>query len=113
MAATNVQAQPAMQNWSFEPIIQPVIGKQESDSVDFDPKEHIAFEPPTTIIKMKDLGFDEDTGISPVAVSQPFKLFSESAIHQMRAEVLSRHVMSTYAYKSNIAPCQLRGYSPK
>ncbi|KAI9670369.1 MAG: hypothetical protein M1817_004412 [Caeruleum heppii] len=38
---------------------------------------------------MADIGLPPDTGISPMAVSQAFPLFSQEAIEIMRAEVLS------------------------
>lgn len=62
---------------------------------------------------MKDIGYAEDTGISPVAVSQPFQLFSKDAVEQMRAEILSPHMPEAHAFRSNLAANQLRGYSPK
>ncbi|EON65023.1 hypothetical protein W97_04258 [Coniosporium apollinis CBS 100218] len=79
----------------------------------FDPAKHLAFTPPSQIIKMKDLGFSETVGVSPVAVSEPFQMFSSEAIQQMRAEILKPEVMEQCNYRSNIAACQLRGYSSR
>lgn len=62
---------------------------------------------------MKDIGYSDETGISPVAVSQPFRLFSNEAVEKFREEVLSEEVMTKCSYKSNIAPLQLRGHVPK
>ena len=62
---------------------------------------------------MKDIGLPEDKGISPVAVSEPFPLFTEEAVMRMRAEVLSESVMKNCQYSSNLAQCQLRGYADK
>jgi len=62
---------------------------------------------------MKDIGYREDTGVSPVAVSQPFRLFSQEAVERFREEVLSDEVRAKYSYKSNLAPLQVRGYAPK
>lgn len=62
---------------------------------------------------MKDIGFQEDLGVSPVAVSEPFPLFSSEAIQQMRAEFMKPEVFEDHKYSSNIAACQLRGYAPK
>lgn len=113
MAAADVLAQPAMPKATFRPIIHEAPAKSKAGRIDFDPKKHIQFKPPPEIIMMKDLGYAEDTGVSPVAVSQPFQLFSQDAIHQMRAEVMNPKVMEECKYQSNIAACQIRGYSPK
>ena len=60
---------------------------------------------------MTEIGLDKDIGISPVAVSEPFQLFSEEAIKQMRAEVLRSEVISNFQYSSNVAQAQLRGFA--
>lgn len=80
---------------------------------DFDPTRHLAFTPPSKIYTMKDLGLPEDKGISPVAVSEPFHLFSQEAIMRMRQEVLSPEVLNNCQYSSNLSQCQLRGFANK
>lgn len=84
-----------------------------SDAVSFEPKKHLAFTPPSRVIMMKDIGLPEDLGVSPVAVSEPFQLFSSDAIQQMRTEIMKPEVVENNKYSSNIAACQLRGYAPK
>lgn len=113
MAAVDVLASLGPLKAVFKPIIQDAPIKQKTGEVDFDPKKHIEFKPPTEIIMMKDLGFAEDTGVSPIAVSQPFQLFSQDAIHLMRGEVMDPTVMEECKYRSNIAACQIRGYAPQ
>ncbi|KAL1972380.1 hypothetical protein VTN31DRAFT_6794 [Thermomyces dupontii] len=81
------------------------------ERVTFDPSKHLVYTPPEKVWTMKELGFPEDRGISPVGVSEPFPLFSEEAVKQMRAEVLSENVWKHYRYSSNLSPCQLRGYA--
>lgn len=61
---------------------------------------------------MEELGYSNDSGVSPIAVSNPFKLFTEEAVQLMRDEVLSDEVQNGYSYTSDIAPKQLRGYAP-
>ena len=113
MAAADVSIFPGMPRAAFKPIIQEACAKRKAAAADFDPKRHIEFKPPPEIIMMKDLGFAEDTGVSPVVVSQPFQLFSQEAVHQMRAEVMNPKVMEECKFQSNIAACQIRGYAPK
>lgn len=100
---------------ALPPHIKPIIERQTSrrDGSDFDPKKHIAFKQPSQVISMKDLGYPEGAGVSPVAVSQPFPLFSPEAVQQMRSEIFSKEVMDNCQYRSNLAACQFRGYSAK
>jgi hypothetical protein len=79
----------------------------------FDPQKHLAFEAPKFVHTMEDIGYSSTSGVSPVAVSEPFRLFSEEAVDIMRGEVLDKEVQEKYSYTSDIAPKQLRGYAPK
>lgn len=85
----------------------PAVGKL------FNPARDLAFEEPKHIHTMEELGFSAGKGVSPVAVSDPFPLFSEEAINIMRSEVLDPEVLEKYSYTSDIAPRQIRGYAPK
>lgn len=87
--------------------IQPLVPE-----VTFDPAKHLNFKPPPKVWSMKEIGL-ENVGIAPMAVSDPFPLFSEEAIQQMRSEVLSKVVMDNCAYSSNLSNLQLRGFAPK
>ncbi|KAK5089249.1 hypothetical protein LTR70_006872 [Exophiala xenobiotica] len=78
----------------------------------FDPFKHLNHEPPKKIYGMAEIG-RSGQGISPNAVSEPFPLFTEEAIEQMRSEILSKPVLENCQYSSNIAACQLRGFAPK
>ncbi|KAL8908749.1 MAG: hypothetical protein Q9207_000606 [Kuettlingeria erythrocarpa] len=97
-------------NW--KPVIEPSSADKIATG-DFDPKEHLQYEPPSKVHTMKDLNLPENTGISPIAVSEPFRLFASGAIHRMRAEVLSKSVWDNCQYSSNLAQCQLRGFAAK
>lgn len=79
----------------------------------FDPAQHLEYTPPAKILSMEDLGYPESRGVSPIGVSEPFTLFSEEAVKQMRAEILSDVVWKDYQYSSELAQCQLRGYAAK
>lgn len=60
---------------------------------------------------MKELGFDGH-GISPIAVSEPFPLFTEEAIKQIRAEVFSEPVLEACQYTSTFAKNMVRDMGP-
>ncbi|TAQ90472.1 hypothetical protein B7494_g1200 [Chlorociboria aeruginascens] len=85
----------------------PAVGKL------FVPSAHLAYEEPKYIHTMEDLGYTASQGVSPVAVSEPFPLFSEDAVNIMRREILDKEVLENYSYASDIAPKQIRGYAPK
>jgi len=79
----------------------------------FKPYQHIAYEEPSQVYTMEDIGYTASSGVSPVAVSEPFRLFSEEAVSLMRAEILDPVVQERYSYTSDIAQKQLRGYAPE
>ncbi|CAG8364084.1 unnamed protein product [Penicillium salamii] len=74
----------------------------------FDPQKHLEFHPPSGIITMKDIGL-QGHGISPVAASEPFPLFTTAAIKQIRAEIFSEPVLRDCQYSSSFAKNMVRG----
>ncbi|KAI0016427.1 hypothetical protein F4780DRAFT_759336 [Xylariomycetidae sp. FL0641] len=95
---------------------RPIIMEQEASNVsndEFEPTRHLAFKDAPKVHTMKDLGLPEDTGISPIAVSEPFPLFTQEAVMRMRQEILSADVLNNCQYSSNLAQCQLRGFANK
>lgn len=111
MAAAAVLPNSPSSKPSWTPII--VNSQVEGKKEDFDPKRHLAYNAPSKIYSMRDLGLPEDKGISPVAVSEPFHLFSQEAVMRMRQEVLSPEVLNNCQYSSNLSQCQLRGFANK
>lgn len=109
-------AVPSKRKWTeTEPLIDSIdtmAARKNLETVTFDAATHLDFQPPTKIHTMKELGLG-DKGISPVAVSEPFQLFTADAITQMRSEVLSDAVRDNCTYSSNLAHCQLRGFAPQ
>ncbi|CAJ2501263.1 Uu.00g041160.m01.CDS01 [Anthostomella pinea] len=106
-ASIPAQAKPA-----WKPIImEPQASK--ADDVEFDPDLHLSFKEAPKVHTMTDLGLPEDTGISPIAVSEPFPLFTFDAVMRMRQEILSPEVLGNCQYSSNLAQCQLRGFVNK
>ncbi|KAI0834690.1 hypothetical protein F5Y06DRAFT_306580 [Hypoxylon sp. FL0890] len=98
---------------TLEPIIDGPRPSDKPPRVDFDPEKHLQFEPPSSVLTWEDLGYPKDHGISPIAVCQPFRLFSDDAIQQMRAEIFQQEVMENYRASSTIAAMQVRGYAEK
>ncbi|KAI1208038.1 uncharacterized protein F4807DRAFT_162981 [Annulohypoxylon truncatum] len=112
MAAAAVLPAPVDTKRNWTPIITaPAVSTVGNDA--FDPSRHLAFKETPKVYTMKEIGLPEDTGISQVAVSEPFPLFTEEAVMRMRQEVLSPEVLSNCQYSSNLAQCQLRGFANK
>jgi hypothetical protein len=86
---------------------------ESTDYPVFDPEKHLVFHGTVKTHSMDDIGLPMTNGISPVAVSEPFPLFSEEAVNIMRAEVLAEDVLENYSWTSDIAPKQVRGYAQK
>ena len=98
------------------PELKPIINGMATKKVsadDFDPAKHVDFKAPSKIHTMSDLKLPEGTGVSPVAVSEPFHLFTEETVQRMRAEIFSKNVWENCQYSSNLAQCQLRGFAAK
>jgi hypothetical protein len=79
------------------------------ERVSFDPKRHLNIVPPAKITTMKEIGLD-GAGISPNAISEPFPIFTEEAIRQMRAELFSESVLANCQYSSTFASNMIRCY---
>ncbi|TVY14862.1 hypothetical protein LARI1_G006696 [Lachnellula arida] len=87
--------------------------EQTSSGPLFIPSKHLAYDEPKHIHTMEDIGYSAANGVSPMAVSEPFRLFSEEAVDVMRDEIFNVEAGDEYTYASNIAPKQLRGYAPR
>lgn len=85
---------------------------RQTERVPFDPKQHLAFTPPKNIVTMKDIGL-EGHGISPNAVSDPFPLFTQDAMLQMRAELFSEWSVENCRFSSDLIPNVVRGLKPE
>lgn len=92
------------------PLASNGYGRTEPHAAAFHPDQHLAFQPPESIMSMKDIGYGEGVGVSPMAVSQPFQLFSPKAVQNFRNEILSPKVLEKYSCQSNIAASHLRGF---
>lgn len=78
---------------------------------EFDAVKHLGFQHPTSVVTMKDIGL-EGHGISPIAVSEPFPLFTEEAIQQMRAEIFSDEVVRDCQFASSFNKSMIRCMGP-
>ncbi|CAG9998248.1 unnamed protein product [Clonostachys byssicola] len=78
----------------------------------FTPSKHLIYSPPSKVWSLRDLGYPDSQGISPFGVSEPFRLFSDDAIDEMRRELFTnRNIWTDHRFSSKYAECQLRGYA--
>lgn len=90
-------------------IPQEIIDEARAVPVEsWNPKKHVA--PKTEVVQllMKDIGL-EGHGISPIAVTDPFPLFTEEAIIQIRREIFSESVLRDCRFKSDFNANMIRG----
>lgn len=85
---------------------------RETEAETWDAGRHLSYQPPTNVHTMKDIGL-EGHGISPVAVTDPFPLFTEDAMLQMRREIFSDEVLQDCQYGSDFIANMVRGMGPK
>ena len=78
--------------------------------VEFDAEKHTCFQPPSRRYTMEEWGYGGQ-GISPIASSDPFPLFTPEAVQQVRRELLSESVLSNCQFGSTFTKNMIRGYS--
>ena len=85
----------------LQPPINPTLGKRRSEDDlgkernnenIFITNKHLIFSPPKYIWILIDIGLNNNTVITPFAVSGNFLLFSAAAIGKMRGELLTDEV---------------------
>lgn len=114
MAQVDVHPAPVHPAFNIKPIIKNAWDSPSAKpTVAFDAAKHLAYSEDPKVLSMKDLGLPEDVGISPVAVSQPFPLFTEEAVGVMRSEIFAQEVWDNCLYSTEFAKCQLRGHCPR
>ena len=78
----------------------------------YDYNRHVNFQPPKKSLSMEELGYGGQ-GITPHAVSDPFPLFSEEGVEQMRREIFSEVVLEKHQYESSFIKNLIRGHCPE
>jgi hypothetical protein len=109
-----VDSRPAAHKFDIKPIIKEKLSSAGARScVAFQPETHLAYQEEPKVLTMKDIGLADDVGISPVAISESFPLFTEEAINLMREEIFTNEVWNNCLHSTEFAGCQLRGHCPK
>lgn len=79
----------------------------------FDPVKHMNYSKPTELTTLEELGLETSKAISPVAITNPFPLFSNEGVEAIRADVFRREVVGKHIFKEPKRPgyYKLRGYA--
>jgi hypothetical protein len=77
----------------------------------FDPKKHLCFQPPDSLLTLEELGLSGEKSISPVAITQPFPLFTIEAVKEMRADLFRKEVVGKHGNATFKGCYKMRGYS--
>lgn len=90
--------------------VEPLIASPSAPQ-NFDPSKHLCFEPPKSLVTLKELLLSEKNAISPVAITEPFPLFTLEGVKQMRADLFRAEVVNKHAYRTKSRCFKMRGYS--
>lgn len=97
-----------------KPIIQDTLRPRSANkSVQFDPDQHLAQAPDPKTYSMTEFGVVSEKAISPVAISEPFPLFTEETVQIMRNEIFTQEVWDNCKWSTEFAHCQIRDYCNK
>lgn len=77
----------------------------------FDPQKDLVFEPPKSVLTLRDLMLSEENSCSPVAITQPFPLFSLDAVTRMRQDIFRPEIVLKHGQKIKEGIYKMRGYS--
>lgn len=83
-------------------------GARVQNKKTFDAERHINFQAPSKVYTMKEIGL-EGHGVSAITASEPFPLFTEDAIKQMRAEIFCGPVLEDCQFSSTFDKNMIRG----
>lgn len=96
-----------------KPILRDEIKPRRSQAVQFEPARHLAYTEDPRTYSMAEFGVTSEEAISPVAISEPFPLFSEETIQIMRGELFTQEVWDNCQWNTAFAHCQIRDYCEK
>ncbi|EFX05777.1 hypothetical protein CMQ_3846 [Grosmannia clavigera kw1407] len=76
----------------------------------FNPKVHLAFEPPKARHSFTELGLDRPKNTPDMCFTEPFPLFSPEGVRMIRRELLSKKVLDKHLTSWPRAPCIISGH---
>lgn len=78
----------------------------------FNPAIHMTYEAPEEVYTLKDLDISPEGAISPVAITAPFRLFSDEGIREIRKDLFRKEMLEKHMFTERKDPgvYKLRGY---
>ncbi|KIW03326.1 uncharacterized protein PV09_05538 [Verruconis gallopava] len=111
---TEIAVPAQVPNLLGKPILRDEVKPRSSlQSVQFDPEKHLSYKDSPKTYTLEDFGIVSDRAISPVAVTEPFPLFSEETVQIMRKELFTKEVWENCVVSTEFAHCQIRDYAAK
>jgi len=90
--------------------LEPFVTKPPTPA-QFNPSQHLCFDPPKSIVTLKELLLSDKDAISPVAITEPFPLFTLEGVKQMRADLFRKEVVEKHGNRTKPHCYKMRGYS--
>ena len=111
---TEVAMPAAIPTMLGKPIIREELKpRSSSQTLPFDPEKHLAYTTSPKTFSMEEFGVISEKSISPVAISEPFPLFTEETVQTMRSEIFTKEVWDNCRWSTEFAHCQIRDYCDK
>ncbi|KIX95190.1 uncharacterized protein Z520_09106 [Fonsecaea multimorphosa CBS 102226] len=109
--ATAIMPQPAPA--LLDPKTQTMLQSEAKamPSTTFNPARHMAFQPPESVVTLRELLLSEENACSPIAITKPFPLFSLEGVVEMRKDVFRESVIRKHGQKIKQDTYKMRGYS--
>jgi hypothetical protein len=108
-AALMVQPEPQLLDLQPQTILRAQGGATPPSS--FEPARHMAFQPPESVVTLRELFLSEENACSPVAITKPFPLFSLEGVVEMRKDIFRDEVIQKHGQKVKEGVYKMRGYS--
>lgn len=102
--------------YDYMPLHDPEVISPPSSLSAFNPDQHLCFQQPKATHTLDDLQFPTSVTsqtTSQVGITEPFPLFTSSAVKALRREIFQPEVLKECAWYPNPETCQLRGMAPK
>lgn len=76
---------------------------------DFDVAKHLRFTAPKKVYTMKELGLDPPSATSPVAITEPFPLFTIDGVKQLRRDIFRPDIVRKHGWRQKPGVFIVRG----
>jgi len=75
----------------------------------FNPDKHLRFSQPKKVYKLEEFLLNPPSATSPVAITEPFPLFTEEGVQELRSDIFRREVVDKHGRKQKAGIYIIRG----